>query len=186
MAHGQKAQSSQLRVNGAGPSSSNRKDSEFTVGTKTQCTAAFDGQLHPAEILELRTDTGGRQQYYVHFLDCDKRLDEWVTADKLLPPNSNMSRLESVPSLALGPGELAAPADGQKITRRLKRRLEDSHAIPGHLDDSKDHAGPEKEHAERTKVKNVQVRFQIKRDKHILPILPKCSLGYQHAVLHKV
>eukprot|EP00878_Enallax_costatus_P008571 GHUV01008960.1.p1 GENE.GHUV01008960.1~~GHUV01008960.1.p1 ORF type:complete len:223 (+),score=36.69 GHUV01008960.1:289-957(+) len=162
MAHGQKTQSAQPRqAKGAGPSTSGRKDSEFAVGTKTQCTAAFDNQLHPAEILETRTDPAGKQQYYVHFLDSDKRLDEWVTADKLLPPNSNISRLETVPSLALVPGELAAQADGQKITRRLKRRLEDSHAIPGHLDDSKDHGGPEKEHAERTKVKNVQVRMHI-------------------------
>lgn len=157
MAHGQKS-------SGAGPSSAQRKDAiasgalEVAVGTKTQCTAAFDGALHPAEVLEIRTDAAGRKQYYVHFMDCDKRLDEWVYADKLLPPNSNMSRLESVPSLALGcSGELQA--DGQKITRRLKRRLEDTHHVPGHLDDSKDHAGPEKEHAERTKVKNVQVRL---------------------------
>ncbi|WIA12761.1 hypothetical protein OEZ85_006395 [Tetradesmus obliquus] len=155
MAHGQKS-------SGAGPSSAQRKDLaaagalEFAVGTKTQCTAAFDGALHPAEVLEIRTDAAGKKQYYVHFMDCDKRLDEWVHADKLLPPNSNISRLESVPSLALGcSGELQA--DGQKITRRLKRRLEDTHHVPGHLDDSKDHAGPEKEHAERTKVKNVQV-----------------------------
>lgn len=162
MAHGQKTQSAQPRqAKGAGPSTSSRKDSDFAVGTRTQCTAAFDGQLHPAEILETKIDPAGRQQYYVHFLDSDKRLDEWVTSDKLLPPNSNISRLETVPSLALVPGELAAQADGQKITRRLKRRLEDSHAIPGHLDDSKDHGGPEKEHAERTKVKNVQVRMYI-------------------------
>jgi hypothetical protein len=157
MAHGQKS-------SGAGPSSAQRKESaaagavEFAVGTKTQCTAAFDGALHPAEVLEIRTDAAGKKQFYVHFMDCDKRLDEWVYADKLLPPHSNISRLESVPSLALGcSGELQA--DGQKITRRLKRRLEDSHHVPGHLDDSKHDAGPEKEHAERTKVKNVQVRL---------------------------
>eukprot|EP00882_Tetradesmus_deserticola_P007883 GHRQ01008298.1.p1 GENE.GHRQ01008298.1~~GHRQ01008298.1.p1 ORF type:complete len:160 (+),score=52.80 GHRQ01008298.1:538-1017(+) len=153
MAHGQKS-------SGAAHSSQRRdlaaSGLEFAVGTKTQCTAAFDGALHLAEVLEVRTNAAGKKQYYVHFKDCDKRLDEWVYAEKLLPPNSNMSRLESVPSLVLGcSGELQA--DGQKITRRLKRRLEDSHHVPGHLDDSKDHAGPEKEHAERTKVKNVQV-----------------------------
>jgi hypothetical protein len=31
------------------------------------------------------------------------------------------------------------------------------------LDDSKDHAGPEKEHAERTKVKNIQVAVPAPR-----------------------
>lgn len=157
MAHGQQIHRSSSSQHKQGALAAGGQRTEFAVGTKTQCTAAFDGALHPAEVLDIRTDASGKKQYYVHFKDCDKRLDEWVTADKLLPPNSNMSRLESVPSLALGSGELLSQ-DGQKITRRLKRRLEDSHHVPGHLDDSKDHAGPEKEHAERTKVKNVQVR----------------------------
>jgi hypothetical protein len=134
---------------------------EFAVGSKVQCAATFDGQQHAADVLDIRTAPDGQKQYYVHFIGLDKRLDEWVPADKLSAPSTHvLARLESVPSLAL-PAELLTQADGQKITRRLKRKLEDSHAVPTH-DDAADHHAPktglEKEHAERNKVKNVQVR----------------------------
>ena len=36
-----------------------------------------------AEILSIRTTDGGVSQYYVHFVDYNKRLDEWVTEDRL-------------------------------------------------------------------------------------------------------
>lgn len=135
---------------------------EFTVGSKVQCAATFDGQQHAADVLDIRTAADGKKQYYVHFIGLDKRLDEWVPADKLSAPSQHvLARLESVPSLAL-PAELLTQADGQKITRRLKRKLEDSHVVPTH-DDAADHHAPktglEKEHAERNKVKNVQVRL---------------------------
>jgi hypothetical protein len=134
---------------------------EWTVGSKVQCVATFDGQPHAADVLDIRAGADGQKQYYVHFIGLDKRLDEWAAADKLSAPSTHpMARLESVPSLAI-PAELLSQADGQKITRRLKRRLEDSHAVPA-ADDGHDHhvpkTGPEKEHAERNKVKNVQVR----------------------------
>jgi len=136
---------------------------DYAVGSKVQCTATFDGQLHAADVLDIRTAADGEKQYYVHFIGLDKRLDEWVPADKMLPPSTHgLTRLESVPSLAL-PAELLTQTDGQKITRRLKRRLEDSHAVPA-LDDANDHApksGAEKEHAERNKVKNVQVCVRL-------------------------
>lgn len=134
---------------------------DFAVGSKVQCAATFDGQQHAADVLDTRTAPDGRKQYYVHFIGLDKRLDEWVPADKLSAPSTHvLARLESVPSLAL-PAELLTQADGQKITRRLKRKLEDSHVVASH-DDAADHHAPktglEKEHAERNKVKNVQVR----------------------------
>lgn len=139
---------------------------EFAVGQKAQCVASFDGQLHPAEVLDVRVSPDGQKQYYVHFISLDKRLDEWAAADKLLPaPAGSLARLDSVPSLALPP-EVLAQTDGQKITRRLKRRLEDSHQVPVH-DDAEHHHAPktavEKEHAERNKVKNVQVRCGVLR-----------------------
>jgi hypothetical protein len=36
-----------------------------------------------AEILSIRTIDGGVNQYYVHFVDYNKRLDEWVNEDRL-------------------------------------------------------------------------------------------------------
>lgn len=155
------------------------------MGSKAQCTATFDGQLHAAEVLDVRTagSGSGQKQYYVHFIGLDKRLDEWVAADKLLPASTHgpLARLESAPSLALPPELLnQAETAGQKITRRLKRRLEDSHAVPALDDHAADHhapkTGPEKEHAERNKVKNVQVRCVLLL---VVVVLWACSLLQQ-------
>lgn len=37
----------------------------------------------PAEILSIRTTSLGSKQYYVHYVDFNKRLDEWVTHDRI-------------------------------------------------------------------------------------------------------
>jgi hypothetical protein len=47
----------------------------------------------PAEILSIRNTTNGLKQFYVHYVDFNKRLDEWVAHDRLdlsqvqFPPN---------------------------------------------------------------------------------------------------
>jgi len=132
---------------------------EYPIGSKVQGVASFDNCSHPAEVLN-RKVLDGRVCYYVHYLDCDKRLDEWVTGDKLVPAQSNgsLSRLETMPSIALGSGDLIGSGAGdQKITRRLKRKIEDLHHMPSsHLDESKDH-GQEKDHGEHARVKNIDV-----------------------------
>ncbi|KAI9222809.1 acyl-CoA N-acyltransferase [Blastocladiella britannica] len=38
-----------------------------------------------AEILSVRTTTAGALEYYVHYIDYNKRLDEWVAATRLRP-----------------------------------------------------------------------------------------------------
>ena len=37
----------------------------------------------PAEILSIRNTSVGIRQYYVHYVDFNKRLDEWVAHDRL-------------------------------------------------------------------------------------------------------
>ncbi len=52
-----------------------------------------------AEILSIRSLDNGLNQYYVHFIDYNKRLDEWVTEDRLdtrkveLPPLSKDEKM---------------------------------------------------------------------------------------------
>lgn len=135
-----------------------------------QCIAGFDNQPHPAEVLDTRQGEGdsGETLYYVHFADCDKRLDEWVPASRLsAPPRGGpAARLDSAPSLGAAGLSAADLAADQKVTRRLKRTIGDLHHIggsSGHLDHGHGHghdahATPaEKEHAERNRVKNIQV-----------------------------
>lgn len=55
----------------------------------------------PAEILSIRNTTNGLKQFYVHYVDFNKRLDEWVAHDRLdlsqvqFPPNVLLKRRDS-------------------------------------------------------------------------------------------
>ena len=51
---------------------------------KMRSTSAVSQEEWPlAEILSIRQLNDGSKQYYVHFLEYNKRLDEWVTEDRL-------------------------------------------------------------------------------------------------------
>lgn len=135
----------------------------FEVGSKVQCQATFDNMQHPAEIIERKNPAteGAPYEYYVHFLDCDRRLDEWVSGSRLsawaLSPGSG-TRLEHIPSLASA-GDLLTPVGAlsdTKITRRLKRKIEELHHVPTAVEEAGDHAN-EKDHQEKNRVKNIKV-----------------------------
>lgn len=109
------------------------------------------GLWYPAEILDKRPKEGGGWSYYVHYLDFNKRLDEWVTPDRLNPSVQHESRRKA-------PREKES---SRKMTR--SKRKADSitelnpHAAPaGEGDDQKKSAG-EMEHEEVTKMKNINV-----------------------------
>lgn len=88
----------------------------------------------------------------------DKRLDEWVPASRISGLHSvgsgeGLSRASTAPASDL----LAGLTGDQKMTRRLKRQFAEMHHVgPGveELPPLDQHA--EKEHQEKTKVKNVQ------------------------------
>ena len=61
------------------------------------------GDWTPAEILSIRKNSSGENQYYVHYVDFNKRLDEWVTQHRLdhrLDPFRDYSISLWVPSSA--------------------------------------------------------------------------------------
>lgn len=39
--------------------------------------------LGKAEILKINQDLNGQRKFYVHYTDCNRRLDEWVTENRL-------------------------------------------------------------------------------------------------------
>lgn len=112
-----------------------------------------NGQQHYGDIIEVRPikplrETGVTEcdklafdelEYYVHYPNFDRRLDEWVTADRI-----------DVKSLtSSGAGEL----DDRK---KIKRKLDDM-SMDGKRDDKEASLLQlEKEHEEITKVKNIQ------------------------------
>ncbi|KAH3756130.1 HAM group protein [Pelomyxa schiedti] len=114
-----------------------------TIGDKILCT--WRDEYHPAEVIEIR-DRDDHKEFYIHFTEFDKRLDEWVTIDKLaLCDDRKRKKSKSLdPSL-----------DDRKITRRQKRKFDEiNHIQKGPEEDSR-LSMMEKQHEEVTKVKNI-------------------------------
>lgn len=113
------------------------------VGTRVLCRWR-DGKLHPVKVIERRKLNSGPDdyQYYVHYNEFNRRLDEWVKLDQL--------ELESVEADA--DEKVEDKAGGLKMTRHQKRKIEETHAEEGHEDFD---AASLREHEEFTKVKNI-------------------------------
>ncbi len=113
------------------------------VGTRVLCRWR-DGKLHPVKVIERRKLSTGPDdyQYYVHYNEFNRRLDEWVNLEQL--------ELESVEADA--DEKVEDKAGGLKMTRHQKRKIEETHAEEGHEDFD---AASLREHEEFTKVKNI-------------------------------
>ncbi|CAL8467121.1 g6657 [Coccomyxa elongata] len=136
-----------------------QRKGEYTVGSTVLCQASFDNTQRPAEIIEQKAGQDGSTSYYVHYVDCDKRLDEWVQQSRLAPfitkPMDQMDVL--TPRLSTMASLNAELGGDQKLTRRLKRRYDEQNHVSQDIND----LAPidqhlEKEHQEKTKVKNIQ------------------------------
>ena len=117
------------------------------------------GQKYPAEIVAKRVkddnnnndddnseSTSSYVEYYVHYIDFDRRLDEWVTIDRI----DLNSQIE------------ISPANGSSKYKKAKRKYEDD----GKREEKENMLVTiEKEHEEITKVKNIQSicfgRYQV-------------------------
>jgi histone acetyltransferase MYST1 len=110
------------------------------IGTKIPCRWKQDGKLHTCEILERRPGAKeGTWDYYVHYVEFNRRLDEWVTEDQLSTDKEKEK-------------EEKAERNERIKTRQTKRK---AHEITHNKEDTKLSA-LEKEHEEITKVKNIQ------------------------------
>lgn len=133
---------------------------QCSPGTSVLCRWT-DGSEHVAEVIEKRLRKGFAKdslqlehyEYYVHYTDFNRRLDEWVSFDRI---NLSASRSSSAGaaggaggSSELMPMELEG---GRRMTRREKRKHGDDHT--DEMDPTM--AALEKEHEEITKVKNIQ------------------------------
>ncbi|BBM97999.1 histone acetyltransferase MYST1 [Marchantia polymorpha subsp. ruderalis] len=148
---------------------------KYEIGALVACIASWDSFYHSAEIVDRReTKTG--VEYYVHYLEYNKRLDEWISYTRMEDWNpdsglpSKLSITEKLTPLVIpgtpalnGPGsgdnKLDTPgASDRKITRNLKRRYDELNNVQKGVEE----LAPidqtlEKEHEEKTKVKNIQV-----------------------------
>ncbi|KAL1363811.1 hypothetical protein AAHE18_03G173400 [Arachis hypogaea] len=114
------------------------------VGTRVMCRWR-DGKYHPVKVIERRkvsSSDPNDYEYYVHYTEFNRRLDEWVKLEQL--------DLESVEAVVDEKVEEKG-ATGLKMTRHQKRKIDETH-VEGHeeLD-----AASLREHEEFTKVKNI-------------------------------
>ncbi|XP_027341324.1 histone acetyltransferase of the MYST family 1 isoform X2 [Abrus precatorius] len=114
------------------------------VGTRVMCRWR-DGKFHPVKVIERRKVPNAfpnDYEYYVHYTEFNRRLDEWVKLEQL--------DLDSVEAVVDEKVEEKG-ATGLKMTRHQKRKIDETH-VEGHeeLD-----AASLREHEEFTKVKNI-------------------------------
>ncbi|CAM8929296.1 unnamed protein product [Rhodiola kirilowii] len=113
------------------------------VGTKVLCRWR-DNKYHPVKVIERRkvNNAGSSEyEYYVHYTEFNRRLDEWVKLDQL--------DLDSV--ITEVDEKVEDKVTSLKMTRHQKRKIDETH-VEGHeeLD-----AASLREHEEFTKVKNI-------------------------------
>eukprot|EP00960_Hanusia_phi_P065718 766195-Hanusia_phi.AAC.5 len=106
-----------------------------------------NGTVQTARIVERRLAPDGRSwEYYLHYEDYDRRLDEWVPSDRVgeevVKQRSNDDHRSSLDSV-------------QKMTRTQKRKFDEINTtLPGDVDPTT--AALEHEREQATKVKNIQ------------------------------
>jgi histone acetyltransferase MYST1 len=161
----------------------------FAKGDKVSAFAAFDSTRKHADVLEVRRPAGfdpttgdpAKISYYVRYDGFDKRLDAWVSGDKLWPAatrtkgsgvdlvGGGSSGIDGKGNAGSGLTDGVTPdgAEGdltgaggatRKMTRTLKRRYNEINNVGvatedlTALDQKLEH-----EHDERTKVKNIGI-----------------------------
>ncbi|KAK6131103.1 hypothetical protein DH2020_035148 [Rehmannia glutinosa] len=113
------------------------------VGTRVNCRWR-DGKYHPVKVIERRklpADEANDYEYYVHYTEFNRRLDEWVKLEQL-DLNSVETDVDE---------KVEDKVTSLKMTRHQKRKIDETH-VEGHeeLD-----AASLREHEEFTKVKNI-------------------------------
>ncbi|CAI0395857.1 unnamed protein product [Linum tenue] len=113
------------------------------VGTRVMCRWR-DSKYHPVKVIERRKVSYSGvsdYEYYVHYTEFNRRLDEWVKLDQL-----DLDSVEAVVD-----EKVEDKVTSLKMTRHQKRKIDETH-VEGHeeLD-----AASLREHEEFTKVKNI-------------------------------
>lgn len=87
----------------------------------------WKNKYHPAEIVEKRLKEGSNTlsdyEYYVHYVDSDRRLDEWVASNQINPTEITANELSVEEEIG------NHPACKEVVPRALKRQS--SHETKG-------------------------------------------------------
>jgi len=66
---------------------------KLVVGVRVPCLWK-DNKFHLAKVIDIR-DKDGEQEFYIHYTDFNKRLDEWVSKDNL-----DLTRINDEPEIS--------------------------------------------------------------------------------------
>jgi len=111
-----------------------------------------DNKYHAAEVIERKVNDRGEFEYYVHYTEFNRRLDEWITDDKF-----DLSNVEATAKKDKQKEEETTPGiPERKQTRNWKRKFDEMNGVNKGAEEDATLAQLEKEHEEVTKVKNIQ------------------------------
>jgi histone acetyltransferase MYST1 len=115
----------------------------------------IDGEWYPAEVLETRNVKPMQTEYFVHFENMDKRLDEWTDIERFDLTKGELLTKHAKETLQLA-DTASDPNTERKLTRNAQKRkssIASSSLISSDLDATM--ASLEKEHEQLTKVKYI-------------------------------
>ncbi|OCT59043.1 hypothetical protein XELAEV_18001533mg [Xenopus laevis] len=131
------------------------RDQEVTVeiGETYLCRRA-DNTWNSAEVIQSRlNEQEGREEYYVHYVGCNRRLDEWVDKNRLALTKNVKDAVQKNTDQYLN--ELTEQPE-RKITRNQKRKHDEiNHVQKTYAEMDPTTAALEKEHEAITKIKYV-------------------------------
>ncbi|XP_028824400.1 histone acetyltransferase KAT8 isoform X2 [Denticeps clupeoides] len=140
------------------PGGGREQEVSVEIGETYLCQRA-DKTWHSAEVIQSRlNEQEGREEFYVHYVGFNRRLDEWVGKARLALTKTVKDAVRK--SVEEGGGELAEQPE-RKITRNQKRKHDEiNHVQKTYAEMDPTTAALEKEHEAITKVKYVD-KIQI-------------------------
>ncbi|CAB1341330.1 unnamed protein product [Coregonus sp. 'balchen'] len=145
--------------NGEGVLSGREQEVSVEIGETYLCQRA-DKTWHSAEVIQSRlNEQEGREEFYVHYVGFNRRLDEWVGKARLALTKTAKDAVTKIAEGG-GGGELGEQPE-RKITRNQKRKHDEiNHVQKTYAEMDPTTAALEKEHEAITKVKYVD-KIQI-------------------------
>lgn len=88
--------------------------------------AKRNDEWYPAEVIQKRSlQDANTFEYYVHFTNCDRRLDRWLPQEEVKFIPSSQENEEPAPSTTSTISAIIPDINNRKMTRTQKKRLDE-------------------------------------------------------------
>ena len=128
-------------------------DTDLEIG-RTYMVRRSDNSWHAAEVIQKRmSSVEGLPEYYVHYENFNRRLDEWVMGDRIVNDGLSVTDKEDANNMS--------DSGDRKITRNQKRKHDEiNHVQKTYAEMDPELAAREKEYEAMTKIKYID-RIQL-------------------------